>query len=256
MNRCLGRRLARHDARTLRFAAYAKDLPMPPAQCNWSEHSPSWPMMLNDNLGDCTIAAAGHLIQEWTANAYGGPGHIVADPDILKAYEAVSGYKPGKPDTDDGAVELDVLNYWRKTGIGGHKIWAFAAVAPRNHVHVQQAAYLFGGLYIGLDLPVAAQAQLDAKKPWDPPTKHPSRDWEPGSWGGHAVPIVAYDQNWLTVVTWGALQKMSWRFLDTYCSETWAVLGGSDWLEGTDMPVAPNGLDLAALQSDLTAVTG
>ena len=27
---------------------------------------------------------------------------------------------------DNGAVILDVLNYWRKTGIGGHPISAYA----------------------------------------------------------------------------------------------------------------------------------
>ena len=44
------------------------------------------------------------------------------------------------PDTDRGAVELDVLRYWRKTGIGGTKIDAFMALEPKNHLHVQAAS--------------------------------------------------------------------------------------------------------------------
>ena len=254
MRRCLGRRPARHDERTLRFATYAKALPPPPDHCDWSILTPKWPMMLNDQLGDCTIAAAGHLIEEWTANAHGGPGQVVADADILAAYSAVSGYTPGKPSSDKGAVELDVLKYWRQKGIAGHKISAFAAVAPKNHVHVQQATYLFGGLYLGIALPFAAQALLDAGRPWDLPNRRRGSDWLPGSWGGHAVPVVAYDQNWLTIITWGAPLKMSWRFHDAYCDEAWAVLGGSDWLNENADTTAPNGFDLATLQADLKAV--
>ena len=203
MTRCLGRRPARHDERTLRFATYAKALPPPPDQCDWSTKTPQWPMMLNDKLGDCTIAAAGHMIEAWTANTTGAAGQVVADSAILAAYEAVSGYKPGKPSSDKGAIELDVLKYWRKTGIGGHKISAFAAVAPKTHVHVQQATYLFGGVYLGIALPIAAQSLLDAGRPWDLPNRRPGADWLAGSWGGHAVPVVAYDQNWLTIITWG-----------------------------------------------------
>jgi hypothetical protein len=212
-------------------------------------------MMLNDNLGDCTIAAAGHLIQEWTANTYGGPGHVVGDADILKAYEVVSGYNPKDPNSDSGAVELDVLNYWRKTGIGGHTIWAFASVDPKNVVHVKQATNLFGGLYLGISLPLAAQQLIDAAKPWDLVTSHLNGVWKPGSWGGHAVPIVAYDPNWITIVTWGKLQGVSWRFFEAYCEEAWAVLGGTDWMKGTH-PVSPNGFDLATLQADLKALKG
>ena len=34
------------------------------------------------------------------------------------------------------------------------------------------------------------------------------RRGQPGSWGGHAVPVVAYDVRGITWVTWGALQPM------------------------------------------------
>jgi hypothetical protein len=253
MTRCLGRRPARLDTRTLRFATYAKALPPAPDLCDWAKHTPAWPMMLNDRLGDCTIASAGHLIQEWTANAYGGTGAVVPDAEILETYQAVTGYNPSDPNSDRGAYEIDVLNYWRTKGVGGHKIWAYASVSPKNHEHVKQATYLFGGLYIGLALPIAAQAQLDAGQAWDVTVARLRGKWQPGSWGGHAVPIVAYDASWITVVTWGRLQKMSWSFHDAYCEEAYAVLGGSDWMKGKN-PVAPNGFDLATLQADLKAV--
>ena len=52
-----------------------------------------------------------------------------------------------------------MLNYWRQTGIAGHKIQAFMALEPSNHTHVMDAVWMFGGCYIGLALPKIAQAQ-------------------------------------------------------------------------------------------------
>lgn len=247
----LGRLPARQDPRTLRFASFARGMAAPPATCNWTTHTPTWPVMLNDRIGDCTVAAAGHLVQEWTANALGTAGTVVSDADILAAYSAVSGYDPATGRGDNGAVMLDVLRYWSKSGIGGHKIHAYASVEPTNHVNVKQVAWAFGGSYIGLDLPVACQSLTDAGKPWDIPAgTRLTGQWAPGSWGGHAVPIVAYDATWLTVVTWGKLWSMSWRFFDAFCSEAWAVFSVADWLRATN-GLAPSGFAHAELDAAL-----
>ena len=64
---------------------------------------------------------------------------------------------------EEGAIELDVLRYWRKRGIGGHRIGAYAAVGTHDHELTRTAAWLFGGLYIGLALPLTAQSQ----ETWD-----------------------------------------------------------------------------------------
>ena len=71
--------------------------------------------MGNDKIGDCTCAAAGHLIMEWTSLAQ--PKMFTpTDPQIVAAYSAITGYNPKTGANDNGAAELDVLNYWRKTG--------------------------------------------------------------------------------------------------------------------------------------------
>src|SRR5260370_34160259 len=66
----LGKGTARHDPRTLLMAAYiTPSLPTPPASFDLTTKVKSlWGMMENDQIGDCTCAAAGHLIMEWTAN--------------------------------------------------------------------------------------------------------------------------------------------------------------------------------------------
>ncbi len=244
--RRLGKLVARHDPRTLQLANYVKpELPPPPREADWTKKIKTWPMMANDRIGDCTCAAAGHLIQEWTANA-SGDAKVVPTKAIIGAYAAISGYDPASGAHDNGANELDVLNYWRRRGIGGHVIDAYVALEPRNHAHVMESVYLFGGCYIGVALPLSAQRQ----RVWAVPPGGPTGAGAPNSWGGHAVPVVAYDARGLTVVTWGALVRMTWGFWEAYCDEAYAILS-KDWLAKNK---APSGLDVAALQADLKAI--
>lgn len=242
--RKLGKHTPRHDDRTLQFANYVeKALPPPPTAVNWdAKIGASWGMMKNDVLGDCTIAAAGHMIALWTT--YSSTKVVPTDAEIVAGYSAVTGYNPVTGANDNGAVETDVLNYWKNHGIGGHKILGYTALEPSNLNHVKDSVSLFGGTYIGLNLPVSCQNQ----KVWSVPPGGPHGKGAPGSWGGHAVPVVAYDASGLTVVTWGGLQTMTWGFWSTYCDEAYAVLS-HDWLNVHGQ--TPNGFNLAALQADL-----
>ena len=59
----LGKQVARHDPRTLLLASYiSAGLPTPPPSFDLSGKVKAWGMMDNDQIGDCTCAAAGHLI--------------------------------------------------------------------------------------------------------------------------------------------------------------------------------------------------
>ena len=241
----LGKHAARHDPRTLKLLRYVRaQLPPPKPAVNWSKRVSRWGVMKNNTLGDCTCAAAGHLIRLWTAST-----KTVRDEDIIEAYRALSGYQPGKPATDRGAVELDVLKYWRKTGIGGHRILAFVAVEPGEIDQIKTSIELFGGCYIGLELPLSAQKQ----RVWSVPPSGAKGKAKPGSWGGHAVPVVAYDARGLTVVTWGATKRMTWDFWRAYCDEAYALLS-TYWIDA-HCGVNPEGFALDQLKADLAAVT-
>lgn len=242
--RRLGKGPVKEDPRTLMLSKYVGAVTPPPASVDYLTGVPAWGMFKNDTLGDCTCATTGHYVQQWTYDAAKNEVTI-SDSDIVVAYSAVSGYDPQTGANDNGAVELDVLNYWHKTGVGGHKIAAFVKVTPSNHDQVKQAVNLFGGVYIGLGLPISAQNQVGSL--WTVTT---GADAEVGSWGGHAVHVGAYDADGPTVITWGAPQKMTWEFWDKYVDEAYAVLS-EDWLnDGKD----PQGLDLATLTTDLANV--
>ena len=111
---------------------------------------------------------------------------------------------------------------------------------------VRTATWLFGGLYIGIQLPLTAQTQ----ETWDW-TRSLAGRARPGSWGGHAVNVVGYDARGLTVVTWDQVKRLTWSFWDRYVDECYCILS-KDFLERGQ---APNGFYLAALEADLALVT-
>jgi hypothetical protein len=239
----LGKKPPRIDKRTLKFRDYVTPaLPAPPPSVDWTAKVPTWPMMGNDQYGDCTCAAAGHLIETWTANAT--TPLILPDDEILAAYNVVDG------GVDQGADLLTVLNYWRQTGIGGDTIVAYAQVGMTNVAEIQQAIDLFGGIYIGVALPDFAVQGDMLTVPWMLPTDGSNDPPDPNN--GHCIPLVQYDAQGVTAITWGEAKRASWDFITTYADEGYAILS-DDWIEVTGE--SPGGLNIAQLQADLQAVT-
>ena len=247
----LGKGPVKHDDRTLRLARYLRELPPAPPVRRWSTAVTSWPMFMNDLVGDCTCAAAAHMELAWSSN--NGSPWRATDKQVLQAYMAVGGYDPEVGEsTDNGANMLDLLNYWRRLGIGGKKIDAFVALDVKKREEFKAAINLFGAVYIGLDLPVSAQNQAT----WKVSVAGTQGDPSPGSWGGHAIAAFDYDDDGqddddgLWIATWGGLQKLTWRWLDGYASEAYACLS-SNW---ADADGAPSGFAHDELKADLSAV--
>ena len=248
----LGKRAPKLDPRTLRLARYLTPaLAEPPASVDWTAgKTDDWGMYLNNEIGDCTIAAVAHAIEVWSANVVGFPIQSLKEETVLATYEAVSGYNPSLPDTDLGAVEIDVLNYWRKHPQETHRLLAYCDPDPGNREHIKTSVALFGGVYIGLNLPITAQNEVGSM--WtvcgDPEKNFVSM---PGSWGGHAVYVCAYTPDYLTCITWGKLQKMTWGFWEQYCDEAHTLLGGW-WITHK---YTPSGFTHQELKQDLEKVT-
>ncbi len=246
----LGKLPAAHDNRTLQFENYVDfaALPPPPAARSWFMHPvANYGWMLNNSLGDCVPAADGHAIQIWTSDATGAMT-TVPDSAILQAYSGIGGYVPGNPATDQGCSMLSNLRYFRKAGVGGHKILGFAAVSLGAIRFIKTAINLFGVLQIGLLLPISAQTQAV----WDVPPGGLDGNGAINSWGGHCVSVCGYDAAHLYFVSWGQARAMTWAFLGHYCDEQYALLSG-DWLKRNGKSVS--GFNLAALKADLAQLS-
>jgi len=238
-----GKHPPKADYRTLRMGSYLTGvLPAPPASYNVltnvyaklkiNDPTKLFPMDGNDTLGDCTIAALAHAIT--TYRGLVGKESLMAKAAVIKLYMHLTG------GIDSGLNELDVLNYWRKNAVSGDEILAFVKIDPKNHTHVEQAIKLFGGVYLGFQVQQNCIQEFDARKPWTP---------GPLTNDGHAVFAVAYDQNAVTVLTWGNTQQGTWAWWDECVDEAYAILPP----EAKNPKFAP-GFDIAQLQADLSAV--
>jgi hypothetical protein len=204
-------------------------------------------MYLNDRLGDCTCAAVGHLLQGWTEYST-GTAFTVDDNTVLSLYENAAGYRPDDPSTDQGAYVQDILGYWRKNGVSGHKILAYASLDAADMTEIKQGVALFGALDIGFTFPAFAMDQFDSGKPWDVQKRNA------GVEGGHCVTVVGYKANGnLVCITWGQVQEMTPAFWKKYVDEAWVILT-QDWIAANGS--APSGVDLYSLGEDFTVLTG
>lgn len=242
----LGKKPARHDPRTLKLAKYLTSLPLPPATpIDWSlpivKAGVQWGMDGNDQYGDCFWAMFAHTVMTWTGNVDINNIVIPTTDEVLAAYSAATGFKASDPSTDQGTDMLAGLNFLRTTGMAGHKIGAYMAVNPKDHIEVMSALYLFGALLVGVQFP---SDWMDAQI-WDVSSAAIE--------GGHAIPgIIADTTTGPTIVTWGELRQMTWAGFDQNVDELYVTLP-QDWLSVAGK--APNGLDIATLTADLALVT-
>lgn len=203
----------------LKFSAVLQErLTAPPAAADWQDDTIVWPMYGNADWGDCVFAEVGHAVNQATFYATGAEVEPT-DSDILGGYSAVTGFNPnagppGNNPTDQGTNMQDAMTYWRKTGIGGHKIVAYAALNVSNLTEIKQAISLFGSISIGFNFPDSAMDQFNSGEIWDV-VKGATIE------GGHCVLAGAYDKTGVGVVTWGAETRMTWAFWRKYVDEAW-----------------------------------
>lgn len=198
----------------------------------------------NDLVGDCTCADVDHEIK--TAQVAAGNTEVASTTaEVLAAYSAITGYDPhqtqpdGSNPTDQGAEMQSVREYWQKTGftLGGqvHKIALFADLHQGDENLLKWSIDQFGAVGLGILFPDSAMGQFNNGQPWDVVKGAPEPD------DGHAVAAVGYDEDYLVILTWGVVWRMTWAFYRKYCQESWIVLiqefinarSGEDILGGT-----------------------
>jgi hypothetical protein len=243
MNRKLGKTSATFDSRTLKLSNYLdipKLPPLPPGGSDWFKAVSRFNMAGNEDYGDCVAAGAAHMIQTWTANA-GRREIITPDQKVVEEYLKLTGGQ------DTGLNMLAFLNHWRNVGVFGEKIGAFVSVNPRKITQMAYANWLFGGIYLGMELPLAWQ---DAKV-WDGGPMGPVGRYEPGSWGGHCVAAGVLGKSGYVVSTWGMEMLITPTGM-MYADEAYAVLSLS-WFNTAHQTV--HGFMYRDLLSDLSKIT-
>jgi len=237
------------DTRTFELSGYLnnENLPPVPKRYNWGKkiRPDNWGDMGNLKANLCTCAAAGHAIMVWTSST--GRLKRPKNEDIMNAYCALTNYDPTTDANDEGLEALKFLKYWRKNEISGHQIIAFAKLQDKNRKQLIQTIYLFGGCYVGLNLPKSAERQYNTTKKWTIPRGGKKRDAKKGSWFGHAVLITGYKDEELRIITWGQEMIMTMGFWEAYSEESYAVF--SEAFIKDDK--TPTGIDIDVLKNDI-----
>lgn len=212
-----------------------------------------WPMYLNDQLGDCTIAGEGHLFGALSRYASGAEA-VFDDPTVQSVYSRVGGYVPGDGSTDNGCVMSDVLTDAKTNGITdtagkAHKVLGFAALGNyADQELLSQVLDVFGSVYVGFNVQQSNESQFDAHVAWT---------YTPGDQvvGGHCVvlqrrlggqPAAPY-----AYITWGAVQAADQSWQANLVEEAWAVVT-EDWVTANGTTV--EGLDVQQLLADMAYV--
>jgi hypothetical protein len=237
-----------HDPRPprVRLRRLAGATLTPPPQSDWGCDQMNY-MALNDQIGCCTIASKDHQIsgQQWYGQSQ---SVVIPDAETLKAYSAISGYDPATGRNDNGATMQASLDYWRKVGIAGYKIEAFAQIDPRDLDMIRVCIDSFGAVDTGMWFPDFAMDQFDNGQVWDLRGIRRYRND-----GGHCVPLIGYGRDYLDCWTWGRRQRMTIEFFQRFFDEVWAV-ADRNWQrpDGT----VPNGIDGARANAEFQALTG
>jgi hypothetical protein len=204
-----------------------------------------WAMLGNDHYGCCVWAGAAHETKLWT---YEGSNKNTwfRDKDVLADYAQCTGFDPTKPETDVGTDMQKAAKYRQDIGIRDayghiHKILAYLAIKPGDLELHLDAIWLFGAVGIGFLVPESAMDQNARGEPWTVVSQ--SRVL-----GGHYVPAVSWNGQYLDVVTWGATQPMSPQFLAKYNDESVCYLSAEMLrADGTSLEA----FDLAGLKDRL-----
>jgi hypothetical protein len=254
----LGRLPVKSHPKTLMLSKYLSTTLPDPIEKVYREYKTpdaAKQMFGNDNWGDCTCAgAANKFIHD---SCHTGTVLIPTEAEVLALYSAVTGFDPnagppGNNPTDNGAAMTDVLAYLQSTGmtIGGqvYKILGWAQIDSTNLAHRQLGCQLFGGTYVGVNLPASADSQF---------VEGQQCNWEvvPGSQieGGHCIFRPGYGSEGDDYVTWANwFVKASAAWSSTYVEEEY-VLITEQWFNQATQET-PGGLDLTTLEADLAAI--
>lgn len=242
----LGKLPARKGSVSFRLRDYQElsKLPAAPLKAGHFAAVRDWQGMLgNDQYGNCVLAGGDHEHIDWSIE--GGTSAVFTAKTALADYAAITGFNPKDPSSDQGTDMQVAASYRRKTGLidangKRHKIAAYLAIAAGDADELKQAAYLFGACGVGIQFPSSAMDQFNAGKTW---TVVRGGTIE----GGHYVPAVGYDHQYVYVVTWGKLQRMSWAFFAKYCDEAIAYIS-PEMVKGGK---TPEGFNINQLTADL-----
>jgi hypothetical protein len=187
----------------------------------------------NDRYGDCGVAGLNHGFMA-DATVLTLQETFPSDDEIVRYYLT---YTSGD---DSGVVLGDFLAYARKQGFFGHTVDQYAPFQVHDVPTLHSVVWMYDFAYTGIKVTQGMMDANSAGRPWE------LDDMFTEVVGGHCIPIVGYDAQYLYCVTWGKIQAISYAAWHFMSDEAWAIITGEFTAKGDG-----RGVNLAALEADL-----
>lgn len=249
------RPIARGLRMAFRHYSLSTVIPSHPTACDFRKPALNslYRLFLNDQLGDCVIAAGYHTVGVETGNA--GRLFVPSQAQIIKDYSAIGGYVPGNENTDNGCDEETALNYWCQHGFAdGTKGLGWLTVDGTNKQEVQAAQYLFENLFFAMELPDAWVSPMPQGTyfKWDVAG-------DPVPDNGHAIMGLGYTSTGVIVDSWGIIGEVTWPAIAKYAVNSaggglYTMITPDQLAKGASK--APNGVNWATLTADFVKLGG
>jgi len=259
-SRRYGRR-APKNAPALKFARiFTGKVPAHQVAADYLARLSAWAMLGNDVAGDC-VAVTWANVRRLVSFIAGAENYPVMD-QVWTVYKTQNpGFDPngtaetnGPGSSHDNGMDIQtLLEYLHKVGgPDGKKVLAFAKVDPTAPDEVKAAISIFGFVWTGLVVQEANQGDFSDERPWDYHRSSPDE-------GGHSVITGGYgaagtgplggDERF---ITWAEETSFTDRYWSRKVEECWVAI----FEEHLEHPAFQEGVDLAALAADYTALTG
>lgn len=155
-------------------------MPPAPAMFDGSKgRSIKYPVLGNNQEGDCYMADALHCIQTWTGNV-STPAQFVTS-QVLALYHQLSG-------GDNGLSDSDIFPAWKK-GLFGHKILDEMTVNPSDHGSIRFAMWKFFGASFTCSLPSGWANNANPGAVWGTGAGH-AVGGHAMHWSGYGIKVV------------------------------------------------------------------
>lgn len=209
-------KLAPSKRDSVKFGDFLTSLPTAPLVDNAPNYV--YPMDLNDQVGCCVVAGFDHFNQVVTGLLLGkqfnfSPEQIVSLYQTQNPNFILGSATQGAGSKYDRGMDIQLfLEYL----VSQKMILGFASVDWTNPLELRSAIFLGVGLIMGVQLDQIQMQQYDSGV-WDYVPSSP-RD------GGHCIPLIGYNQNQTTCVTWGKLIQCTPSFIINQGDECWFIL--------------------------------
>ena len=225
------------------LTSYLTD-PLTPSPATWMPfYLKFWGMWGNDQYGDCVFAMCANAIKA-TAR-YLHKAYHLSDAAVIASYIAYSKAQNNGVFVDGGSIPEQVLQEWTQTSMWGITLPGWAVANYKDPQEVRNIVYNYGVCALSVNLPKPAYTyQMQSSLPTWTITGTPDDDVNEG---GHEILAIGSDTNYIYILTWGVIVRVTWAWYARYVIDAEAIITPAVVASGRFA-----GEPLSKLQTDLS----